>query len=187
MKQPFGALRTVAVGSIALILLLAACGGPAESDIAISDAWVRAAGAMPDSADDTSMDMPQEAGDDASASDEQSEAGQDMNAPPGEVSAAYMVIENRGAADRLLSAATDAAGVVEIHMTQVDEQGVMRMRPLAEGLEVPANSSVALEPGGYHIMLMDLQRALAAGDTVELTLQFESGKAITISAEVRAP
>ncbi len=186
MKQPFGVLRTVAVGSIALILLLAACGGPAESDIAISDAWVRAAGAMPDSADDTSMDMPQ-SGDDASANGEQSEAGQDMNAPSGEVSAAYMLIENRGAADRLLSATTDAAGVVEIHMTQVDEQGVMRMRPLAEGLEIPANGSVALEPGGYHIMLMDLQRALAAGDTVELTLQFESGKAITVSAEVRAP
>jgi copper(I)-binding protein len=108
-----------------------------------------------------------------------------MNGP---VSAAYMLIENRGgAADRLLRASTDAAAVVEIHETQIDDQGVGRMRPLVEGLEIPANGSVRLEPGGYHIMLMDLRRDLVAGEIVRLTLTFESGKEITVEAEIRQP
>ena len=61
------------------------------------------------------------------------------------------------------------------------------MRPLADGLDIPANESVTLEPGGFHLMLMDLQESLVAGETVSLTLTFESGKEITVDAEIRLP
>jgi copper(I)-binding protein len=100
-------------------------------------------------------------------------------------SAAYMTIENRGShAIRLSAAATDAAGTVEIHETQMDG-GVMRMRPLADGLEVPAGESVVLEPGGYHIMLQNLPRDLLPGEAIALTLVFESGAELVIGAPVR--
>lgn len=100
-------------------------------------------------------------------------------------SAVYLALENRGAAaDRLVAAHTDAASVVEIHETQM-EAGVMRMRPLENGLEIPAGGGVMLEPGGYHIMLFDLPRDLLPGDAIALTLVFESGAEVVIGAPVR--
>lgn len=100
-------------------------------------------------------------------------------------SAVYMALENRGAAaDRLVAARTDAAGLVEIHETQM-ENDVMRMRPLADGLELPAGGRVMLEPGGYHIMLLDLPRDLLPGEAIAVTLVFESGAELVIGAPVR--
>jgi hypothetical protein len=54
-------------------------------------------------------------------------------------------------------------------------------------LEIPADGGVTLEPGGNHIMLMDLQRDLNPGETVTLTLTFASGKTLTVEAEIRPP
>ncbi|MCP4436361.1 MAG: copper chaperone PCu(A)C [Actinomycetia bacterium] len=62
--------------------------------------------------------------------------------------------------------------------------GMMTMQEVEE-VPVPADGSVALEPGGYHIMLLDLAADLTAGDTVEVTLLFSSGAEETIDAEVR--
>ena len=97
-----------------------------------------------------------------------------------------VIANNGGASDKLVSASTDAAGVVEIHTVEMTD-GVMQMRPLTDGLEIPANGSVTLEPGGFHIMLMDLQESLVDGETVTLTLTFESGKEIVTDAEIRNP
>ena len=57
---------------------------------------------------------------------------------------------------RLVQVQSPVAGVVEIHEMKMDG-GVMRMRPIA-ALELPANRTVELKPGGYHVMLMDLKR-----------------------------
>jgi len=178
---------------LSAVLLVACNTAPPASDIVVREAWVRAAAGVVETAEEhssegmTGMAM----GDtDATATPTEEAApmgGMDMGMN-GPVSAAYMLIENRGgAADRLLRASTDAAAVVEIHETQIDDQGVGQMRPLAEGLEIPANGSVRLEPGGYHVMLMDLRRDLVAGEMVRLTLTFESGKEITVEAEIRQP
>jgi copper(I)-binding protein len=111
-----------------------------------------------------------------------------MEMSPNSVSAAYLTIANAGAAaDRLVSAATDVAGLVEIHTSEMDSQGVMRMRPLTDGLEIPPNGSVSLEPGGYHIMLMELNQPLMPGETVTLTLKFASGTTLDVEAEIRLP
>lgn len=105
----------------------------------------------------------------------------------GGVSAAYMVIANTGdKAERLVSAATDVAGVVEIHETKV-ENDIARMEPIAGGLEIPAGGSVELKPGGKHIMMMELKQALVAGSTITLTLNFESGTVVTLVVPVVAP
>jgi len=105
----------------------------------------------------------------------------------GQVSAAYMVIENKGdAPDRLLSAAGDVAGMIEVHQT-TQKNGMMMMEEMKDGLEVPANGSVELKPAGYHIMLMDLKRDLKPGDAFKLTLKFQSGKTIDVDVTVREP
>ncbi len=60
----------------------------------------------------------------------------------------------------------------------------MMMRPI-DRLELPADEEVALEPGGYHVMLIDLVEPLVAGETFELSLQFENAGEQTITVEVR--
>ena len=89
---------------------------------------------------------------------------------------------------KLVQADSPVAGVVEIHEMTMDG-GVMRMRAIT-ALDLPANRSVELKPGGYHVMLMDLKKPLAEGESVALTLTVETrdGKrsAIELQAPVRA-
>ena len=82
---------------------------------------------------------------------------------------------------RLVAAATPVAGVVEIHEMVMDGN-VMKMRAMANGLELPAGKAVELKPGGYHVMLMDLKQQLKAGETVPVSLVVEGkdGKKETI-------
>lgn len=101
------------------------------------------------------------------------------------VSAGYARIENgTGQNVRLTGADTPAAGRVEIHNV-IDDGGVMRMRPLAEGLEVPAGETVELRPGSYHLMLLDLQRPLRGGERIPVTFRFGTNAPVTASFEVR--
>lgn len=85
-------------------------------------------------------------------------------------SAAYMVL-TADAAQTLIAAHMDVAGLTELH--EMALQGdVMRMRPLPDGLPLVAGQAVALKPGGQHIMLMKLKRPLQAGEVLPLTLTF---------------
>lgn len=107
--------------------------------------------------------------------------------PSARVAAGYMRIDNPGRdADRLLEVETGAAGRVEIHeMEEVD--GVMRMRELEGGLDVPAAGQVELEPGGYHLMLVEPREGLEAGEEVDATLVFERAGRLEVTFEVRPP
>lgn len=62
----------------------------------------------------------------------------------------------------------------------------MTMRPV-EVIPIPARGEQVLQPGGYHLMLMEPTRPLAVGDRIELTLRFRSGRSVTIEVPVRAP
>ena len=98
---------------------------------------------------------------------------------------AFMTIANTGtAADRITGGSTPVAGRVEIH-TMTMEGGVMRMRQLEDGLDVPAGGEVTLKPGSFHIMLMDLKQPLKAGETVPLTLSFEGAGSVVTELEVK--
>lgn len=87
---------------------------------------------------------------------------------------------------RLVSVATSVAGVVEIHEMSMDGN-VMRMRALPDGLALPAGQPVALKPGSFHVMLMDLKQPLKAGDTVALTLVVQDAKGQKETLAVQAP
>ena len=104
----------------------------------------------------------------------------------GGTSAVYMQLRNPGGElDRLLGATSDVATMTEVHRTTV-EDGVMRMRP-AGPIDVPAGETVTLQPGGLHVMLIDLRHDLVAGERLAVTLQFERAGELTVEAEIRAP
>lgn len=107
--------------------------------------------------------------------------------PPGaKVAGGYLSIENRGPApDRLVSVASDVAGAVEIHEMAMDN-GVMKMRALDKGLELGARSTTELKPGGYHIMFLELKRALKEGETVKGELVFEKAGRQPVEFKVMA-
>lgn len=101
------------------------------------------------------------------------------------VAAAYMQIDNKGAAaDRLLAVRT-AAGDASVHEMKMDA-GVMTMRALAGGLDVPAEGTVSLQPGGLHVMLEKLARPLAPGDRVPMILSFAKAGDVAVTFDVRA-
>ncbi|HQV69550.1 MAG TPA: copper chaperone PCu(A)C [Thermoflexales bacterium] len=107
-------------------------------------------------------------------------------AKAGGVSAAYMTLANAGAADKLVSASVpDYSMMVEVHQTKMDASGMMQMAPVQGGLDVPANGSVELKPGGYHIMIMNLKQDMMTGKTIKLTLKFQSGKEMTLDVPVK--
>ena len=99
-------------------------------------------------------------------------------------SAAFMQITS-ASGGRLVSVASPVAGVVEIHEMAM-EGSTMKMRAVA-GLDLPAGKPVALTPGGYHVMLMDLKSPLKAGQTLDLTLVVEGKDGKRESIAVKAP
>lgn len=97
-------------------------------------------------------------------------------------SAAYFTIRNAGGEDKLLTVSSPGADA-SLHSTSMDN-GVMRMRPL-QALDIPANGTVELKPGGTHVMLMGLKQPLQAGSALELDLKFEKSGERKVMAEVR--
>jgi copper(I)-binding protein len=96
------------------------------------------------------------------------------------VGGGYMTIRNMGnTADRLVAVTSAIAGRVEIHEMKMDK-GIMRMRPLAKGLEIPPGKSVELKPGGYHIMFLDLKKPITEGGVFMATIAFEKAGEVQI-------
>jgi copper(I)-binding protein len=100
------------------------------------------------------------------------------------VGVGYLAIKNAGdAPDRLVSASASLAGETEIHHTTMAD-GVMRMRPVPDGVPLPAKSTVMLEPSGYHFMFMGLTRPLKQGDAFPATLTFERAGSVEVTFQV---
>jgi copper(I)-binding protein len=162
-------LAAVVAGAV----LVGCSSGGASAEVTVTDPWARASSAM-------------------------AAAG-----------AAYMTIQNTGsAADALIGASSPAAKTVEVHETVVMGSpapsasdgmgmgsplpsasgeaggGMMGMQPIAR-LEIPAGGTVELKPGSYHIMLIDLNQELKAGDTIEITLNFEKAGELPLSVPVK--
>jgi copper(I)-binding protein len=107
-------------------------------------------------------------------------------ATAGKVGAGYTIIVNRGkTADQLVSATSPAVDKVEIHTMSMDG-GVMKMRPLPDGIAIPAGGTARLAPGGYHLMLLGLKAPLVAGTLVPLTLNFAKAGPVKVQLKVEA-
>ena len=97
---------------------------------------------------------------------------------------AYMTLRNTGAEPVVLSGLrTDLAMMPMIHATTTDAQGVTRMSHM-EAVEIPAGETVALEPGGLHVMLMDLQRPMVEGESYTLSVIFADGTETTVDVPI---
>ena len=104
------------------------------------------------------------------------------NAP---VSAGYMLIRNTGSEpDRLIGGSAEFAGRVEIHEMAMDGD-VMMMREIDGGLEIPPGGEVVLEPGGLHVMFMQLGERLQEGETRTVILEFENAGSTEMAFPVR--
>jgi Uncharacterized protein conserved in bacteria len=100
--------------------------------------------------------------------------------------ACFMTLTAEGAPETLLSAASPAAAMVQLHAVSTSGD-VMQMQEMTNGQPLPENQAVTLAPGGNHLMLLKLTRPLVAGETVSLTLGFQRIAPIAVQAEVRLP
>ena len=101
------------------------------------------------------------------------------------MSAAYLTVCNRSDTNLILTGVeATIAQTVELHETTRDRDGVASMAPV-DTIEIAPGGSVSLEPGGKHIMLIGVKEPIAAGDDVNLTLQFEAAPSIDLSVKAR--
>jgi len=109
---------------------------------------------------------------------------------PGQASSGAFMQLTAATTTRLVGASSPAAAVVEVHEMKMDGT-TMTMRPVAGGLALPAGQNVALRPGGYHLMMMNLKQPLQKGSSFPMTLVFrdangsESRQDVTVTVADR--
>ena len=98
--------------------------------------------------------------------------------------AGYLIIKNTGSTDdQLISASADFAGMVMLHKSVVDSNNVATMQQV-QSIDIPAGQTVTLQPGGFHIMLMNLKTTPQVGSKITLTLVFQKAGTIRVQADV---
>jgi hypothetical protein len=102
-----------------------------------------------------------------------------------ETGAGYLTIHNTSATPDKLTGGSADFGAVEIHQMTTDN-GVMTMRELKEGLNIPGHGTIRLAPSGYHIMFTHLTKPLEKGAKVSATLNFEHAGSVTVDFPVEA-
>lgn len=105
----------------------------------------------------------------------------------GGTSAVYGTLTNNTTKDIvLIDGQTDLAGIVEVHeMAMIN--GELKMQQIAGGLLIPAGQSIQLEPGGNHLMLMQLTKDLLAGDEISVTFSFEGADDLVVDRILAKP
>jgi periplasmic copper chaperone A len=107
-------------------------------------------------------------------------------ADSGATSGAYMEIDNNDTVPiTLVGVGTSDAKAAEVHET-MQHDGMAHMMPRTE-LLIPAGDIVKMAPGGLHVMLIDLRRALAVGDSVRLSLRFSDSTSVAVTIPVKTP
>ena len=97
----------------------------------------------------------------------------------------YMAISNASQEqDTLIEASIDICEATELHMSSIDEDGVMSMQQV-QRIDVPGGETTNLEPGGLHVMCIGRQADLNPGDSVPISLLFSQAGEITVEAEIR--
>ncbi|HEY6699208.1 MAG TPA: copper chaperone PCu(A)C [Pseudolabrys sp.] len=100
------------------------------------------------------------------------------------VGGGYMIISNSGdTSDRLIDGTSDASSRFEIHEMSMDN-GVMKMRPVAGGIEIKPGQTIEFKPGGYHVMFVGLKKPFERGQHVKATLHFEKAGNVAVDFPV---
>ena len=107
-------------------------------------------------------------------------------ADSGATGGAYLTIVNHDSVTvDLVGVATALAASAEVHES-MQHDGMSHMMPRAS-VAIGARDSLVMAPGGLHVMLNQLTRALTAGDSVPLTVRFSNGDSVLVRVPVRAP
>lgn len=102
------------------------------------------------------------------------------------VGGGYVVIENHGTTpDRLVGGSFARSKSVEFHVTEMKD-GVMAMRPVTGGIEIPPGGSIEFKPGGLHMMFMGLTARLEESEMIDGTLVFEKAGTVAVEYEVQS-
>jgi len=105
--------------------------------------------------------------------------------PSSKAGGIFMMIHNHtGAEDRLLEVRSDAAKMVQLHTHLKDEDGVMKMRHVPDGFDIPAHGMRSLKRGGDHLMFMGLVAPWEHGGAIQLTLVFENAGEMMIEVPI---
>lgn len=90
-------------------------------------------------------------------------------------SAGYMTVSNNGDVDdTLVGIHADGVSKIEIHDTKIDDNGVMSMTPITDGIVIPAKQSITFKPRGLHLMLIDVTSPLVRDAQIPITLSFKN-------------
>jgi len=166
----------------ALIFSLAACGSDdaASSDTAVETTQTTVGGEM----DDGMAEMPDG---EATVGDITVTDAWVRQPAEGQIaSAAYGTITNNGDTDiTLVGGSVPFDATFEIHETLMDDEGVMQMKQRQDGFVIAAGATFTLEPGGPHVMMLDIDPADFV-DSVDVTLILDDGTEITVKAPVRS-
>ncbi|MGB7819506.1 MAG: copper chaperone PCu(A)C [Ornithinibacter sp.] len=202
MSLRLSATPRVATSALALALALglSGCGGSTSdpgstgaassatsttaSALVIEDGWVKAADAsdsMHSMGAEDSDSMDSEDSEDSMPS-EDSDSMESM----GSMTAMFGVLRNTSDEEvTLTGGSSPVAGRVELHETVKTDSGSMQMQQKQGGFTIPAGGSMTLEPGGDHIMLLELRSDLATGSEATVTLRTSSGE-VALTVPVRA-
>lgn len=102
----------------------------------------------------------------------------------GRPGAAYFDIQNNGDEAAVVTGLkSDLATMPQIHRTLTNSEGISSMEP-ADKINIAPGETVALEPGGLHAMLMQLQRPMIKGDSFTLTLIFSDGGEVSVDVPI---
>ena len=105
--------------------------------------------------------------------------------PNHKITAGYLTIENLSDTDAtLLSVSSSFAKKVEIHQMNMDGE-VMKMRPIKDGLFIPAGEIIYLKPDGFHLMFMMLNMQIISQQTHRIKLTFRNIGSVEVSATVK--
>jgi copper(I)-binding protein len=102
------------------------------------------------------------------------------------VGGGYVTVVNDGVeADRLVGASLADGGRAEVHEMSM-AGGIMKMRPVADGVEIKPGETVALKPGGYHMMFLNLRKPLTQGEMVDGTLVFQKAGTVQVKFQIES-
>ncbi len=110
-----------------------------------------------------------------------------VSTPTAKVGAVFFKIFNNTDEDIvLLGAHSEVAAKTEVHTHSMNDEGVMSMIHLEEGVEIPASHCFTFQRGGHHIMLMGLENSLEEGQEISVTLEFEGHEDVVINTHVNS-
>ena len=107
--------------------------------------------------------------------------------PMAQSAALYFTLHNESETPTKItgvSVSSDIASDAQIHTTEMNDD-MMRMREVKEGIVIAPNDSLSFAPGGYHVMLLGLEKGLAEGSSVSLTLSFDNAADYTAELPVK--